>query len=88
MPTDKSEIKFKLLTGPLAVEECMAFDGIEVDKKWLCKLCGYKASRKFEVKRHLTSVHAPSENIECPICGCCYKNKIVLKVHMRARHQK
>ena len=72
----------------MSIEECftVSMDEFGGKKVFLCKLCGYRGGRKFEVKRHLASVHAPSQNLKCPVCGKSYKNQIVLKVHMRAQH--
>ena len=53
---------------------------------FLCNKCGYKATDKFAVKKHIESVHDGKRHI-CQICGIGVTSTIYLKKHITAVHE-
>ncbi|KAK2143019.1 hypothetical protein LSH36_887g02093 [Paralvinella palmiformis] len=54
--------------------------------KHSCYVCGRKFKLRNQMERHL-STHTEERNIQCPVCGKCFKNKDQERDHRLAVHE-
>jgi hypothetical protein len=54
-------------------------------KLFHCQACTYSSSKRYCVKRHLSSVHAPDEKIRCTTCDSTYKNRRCFMDHLHSQ---
>ena len=51
-----------------------------------CNLCDYQSSRNYNLKVHISSVHAGTQTFERELCGKQFEKANHLKVHVSSVH--
>ena len=56
---------------------------IHEKKLYSCEQCNKMLSDRRNLERHKKNVHEDSSNINCDVCGTCFKRKDNLKAHKK-----
>ena len=62
-----------------------SLESVHFKESYPCNICGYQATEKGFLTRHIKNVHQNSENIDCSECNKSIQ-KISLKRHMKMLH--
>lgn len=54
-------------------------------KTYSCTACGVTTKWRSSMNRHLVTVHAPKQDLNCGICGTVYKNNLTFQEHLRRK---
>ena len=71
-----------LLTSELTLMKIVKDEG-----NWYCRECNYVSKKKSNVMSHVESVHLPTQEFSCRLCGKVCLTKNALSCHLR-RHKK
>lgn len=77
--TGGSKQKMKMSTGSTVRQE-------EKKKSYSCPICHASIKRKFDVQRHIRTVHERIRNHQCTLCPQAFLQSSHLKDHMRGAH--
>jgi len=56
-------------------------------RKFGCKICGSKLTKKADVHRHIRAVHQKTRTLSCPECNSQFQEKWHLTNHVRSVHR-
>ena len=61
---------------------------IHINEGILCNICDYSSIRKYDMERHIETVHEGIKSFQCNVCGYKTGHKSHLNRHVEGVHEK
>ena len=58
------------------------------ENKYNCTICDFSVGLKSKLYKHIREIHDGKQNYHCLICKVSFKNKVLLRAHLKTRRHK